>query len=92
MAGVVAAQEAVARAEGCGYFDLYGATGGEGTMERWSRSGPRYAAPDLTHLTAAGAAHVGALLHRELLRGYEAFLDPSDSIVGSDPSRMVRRR
>jgi lysophospholipase L1-like esterase len=92
VAGVVAAQEAVARAEGCGYFDLYGATGGEGTMERWSRSGPRYAAPDLTHLTAAGAAHVGALLHRELLRGYEAFLDPSDSIVGSDPSRMVRRR
>ncbi len=71
---VVAAQEEVARAQGCAFFNLYEATGGEGTMERWARSAPRMAAPDLLHLTEAGAEHVGGLMTQALLAGYDGFL------------------
>ncbi len=74
VAEVVAAQEAVARARGCAFFDLYSATGGEGTLARWDRERPRFVAPDLTHLTLAGARHVASLLERALLRGFDDFL------------------
>jgi len=71
MPELIAAQAATARAAGCGYYDLYQATGGEGTIERWYRSSPRRAAPDLIHLTEAGARTVGMLLYRALLQGFD---------------------
>lgn len=71
---VVAAQEIVARAQGCAFYDLYTATGGEGTLARWQGDHPRLVAPDLTHLTLAGARHVASLLEAALLQGFDDFL------------------
>jgi len=71
---VVAAQEATARAQGCAFFNLYDATGGEGSVARWHRASPRLVAPDLLHLTQAGARRVGSILLVTLLGSYDDYL------------------
>jgi len=68
---VVRAQRDVARETRCAFFDLFGATGGEGTMRRWRRSSPRLAQGDYKHLTRAGAQEVGQTVYRALMRGYD---------------------
>jgi lysophospholipase L1-like esterase len=71
---VVDAQADVARAQGCAFFDLWRATGGEGTMARWVVASPRLAVSDYAHLTEAGSRVVGTLLGRAVARGYDDYL------------------
>jgi hypothetical protein len=71
---VVEAQREVARAQGCGFYDVFRAMGGAGTMRRWSFSTePRLGALDFRHITPEGGVHIGGLIHDALIRGYEAF-------------------
>lgn len=70
---VVDAQREVARAQQCGYLNLYETMGGRGTMDRWFHGSPRLATPDYRHLTPAGAQRVGGYFNDALISGYEAF-------------------
>lgn len=71
---VVEAQREVARAQGCGFYDLYSAMGGNGSMRRWSlATSPRLGAGDFRHLTHVGGARIGEMVHDALIRGYEAY-------------------
>ncbi len=67
---IVEAQRAVAKAEGCAFFDTYEAMGGDGSMGRWVRSNPALGSGDLSHLTHHGHKVVGGLLYRALVAGY----------------------
>lgn len=70
---MVQAQRAVALREGCAFFDLFAAMGGEGSMGRWYRSTPPLGSPDLSHPTAAGHKVIGELVYRALMQGYGEF-------------------
>lgn len=68
---VIEAQQAVARQQGCAYYNLFEAQGGEGSAGRWHRQSPRLVVADYMHLTGAGARHVGDMITDAILRGYQ---------------------
>jgi lysophospholipase L1-like esterase len=70
VARLAAAQRRVARAEGCAFYDTFGAMGGAGTVERWRKAKPPLAAPDLRHPTVAGQRHIAHSLYRALMNAY----------------------
>src|SRR5690606_3838251 len=67
---IVEIQRKVALTEGCAFFDLFRAMGGEGTIARWFRAKPALASADLAHPTSAGHEILATLLVRALLHGY----------------------
>jgi hypothetical protein len=44
--------------------------GGPGTVERWRKSKPPLASPDLRHPTVAGQRHIAHALYRALMYAY----------------------
>ncbi len=84
---LVEAQRDVAREAGCAFFDTWDATGGRGTMARWSRTSPRLAEADGRHLTRPGARVVATLLEKALLHGYDTWL----ASAAPPPSARARR-
>jgi len=71
---MVAIQREVALENGCAFYSIFDAMGGEGTMGRWSRSRPRLAIFDLAHVTWEGAKVVGTLYYRALMAGFAKHL------------------
>jgi lysophospholipase L1-like esterase len=69
------AQHEVARRSGCGFFDTYAATGGEGTVARWFAASPRLISSDLGHPNSLGHEVIAGLLANALLYGYEQYRD-----------------
>lgn len=67
------AQRAAAEENGCGFFDTYAATGGEGTAARWYRARPALLTPDLGHPTSFGHEVIAGLLVNALLHGYQEY-------------------
>lgn len=67
---LAAAQRIIARRERVAFFDTYAAMGGRGTMADWYARSPRLVSGDFTHPTHKGAAVLGDLLVRALLKGY----------------------
>jgi lysophospholipase L1-like esterase len=67
---LIAAQRRVALRNGCGYWDMAAAMGGQLSMLRWVHSEPRLAARDYIHLTGEGYERLGSLFHRALMAGY----------------------
>ncbi len=70
---MVEAQRRAAQAEGCAFFDTYGAMGGEGAAGRWFRKSPRLVSGDLSHLTIKGHSVVGEMTYRALMEAYVAY-------------------
>jgi lysophospholipase L1-like esterase len=71
---LVEAQQEVAEATGCAFFNAYEAIGGHGTMRRWYRSSPRLVEGDYRHLTEAGSRVVGTLFYKAMLKAYDEHL------------------
>jgi lysophospholipase L1-like esterase len=63
--------ESAAAANGCAFFSLLSAMGGEGSMARWVAESPPLAIKDHIHLTARGYERVGGALASELLAAYD---------------------
>ena len=72
---IVEAQRRAALAEGCAFFDTYGAMGGEGSMRRWYRSTPRLAFADFRHATPEGYRVIGNMLYKAMLKGFADYLE-----------------
>lgn len=70
---IVEAQQRVARANGCAFFDTFAAMGGDGTMGRWFTTEPRLVTGDFTHTTKTGSDRVARLLVGALTRAYLAW-------------------
>jgi hypothetical protein len=68
---LIAVERSVGLANGCAFYSIFDAMGGEGTMARWARSNPRLVSGDLAHTSVHGDRVVGTLIYRALLSGYE---------------------
>jgi lysophospholipase L1-like esterase len=68
-------QREVALAEGCAWYSVFDAMGGEGSMGRWFRSEPRLGWGDLAHPTKEGSRVLGDLFYRALMRGFSDWLE-----------------
>lgn len=64
---IALAQQRVAAAYRCAFWDWQDAIGGPGTAARWAGATPPWMQPDLTHMTAAGYAASGRLFARSAL-------------------------
>ncbi|HNS98434.1 MAG TPA: GDSL-type esterase/lipase family protein [Polyangiaceae bacterium] len=69
------AQREVAKRNGCGYFDTYEATGGDGSIAKWYRANPPLISPDLGHPSAAGHEYIASLVANAILHGYQQYRD-----------------
>jgi hypothetical protein len=57
----------------CGFWSLYDAMGGEGSIILWADSNPSLANKDYTHLNFRGAKKAGTLLYEKLMQHYDAY-------------------
>ncbi len=71
-AAIIEVQRRVARAFGCGFFDLVEFGGGPMSTARWALSDPPFAQRDLVHFTARAYVRLGEVLHDALMSGYDA--------------------
>jgi len=65
-------QRKVALAEGCAWFSIYDAMGGEGTIGKWLDTG--LANSDLSHPTGKGSVELGLLWYKALMKGFADFI------------------
>lgn len=63
-------QREVALAEGCAWYSIFDAMGGEGSMGRWSRLEPPLGWGDLAHPTKHGARVLGDHFYRAVMKGF----------------------
>lgn len=68
---LAAIQRKVAGEVGCGYWDTYGAMGGQGSMGTWVQRG--LGGADLAHPSSAGAEVLGRWIYLALTDAYEAW-------------------
>ncbi len=67
------AQREAALAEGCAYWDLFTAMGGQHSMAGWVAADPPLAGADHTHFTRKGADLVGEMLFKAFFQAYTAY-------------------
>ncbi len=72
---MIPVQREVALAEGCAFFSIFDAMGGEGSMGRWYRSKPRLGWADLSHATREGARVLGSLWYKALMKGFADYIE-----------------
>lgn len=70
---IMKVQREVALAEGCAWFSLYDAMGGDGSIGKWFEQG--LAEGDLAHPTAKGALALGRLFFMALMKGLNEHLE-----------------
>lgn len=68
-------QREVALSEGCAWYSVFDAMGGEGSMGRWFRSEPRLGWGDLAHPTKEGSRVLGDRFYRALMKGFSDWLE-----------------
>ena len=70
---LMAVQREVAKAQGCAFFSLYDAMGGDGAIGRWFETG--LASGDLAHPTAKGSVELGRLFYMALMQGLHGWIE-----------------
>jgi hypothetical protein len=68
------AMKNAAFANGCAFWDLYSAMGGENSMVSWVRNEPPLANKDFTHFNSRGAAYVGEMIYSALVNDYQEYI------------------
>lgn len=59
--------------EGCGFWDMYEVMGGHNSMISWVEGEPAFAGPDYTHFTPLGARRMAELLHKSIMKEFDAW-------------------
>lgn len=72
---VRAAMKNAAFANGCAFWDLYEAMGGENSMVSWVTADPPLANKDFTHFNSRGAAYVGEMIYAALVHDYQVYIN-----------------
>ncbi len=80
---IVEVQQRVARAFGCGFFDLVEFGGGPLSMVRWAEANPPYAQRDLVHFTARAYLRLGEVLTDAVMAGYGPTEAPAAPAAGT---------
>jgi lysophospholipase L1-like esterase len=76
---IVEVQRAIAREEGCAFFDTFQAMGGEGTMARWYEREHPLVSGDLTHPSRAGSDIVARALVDAVEEAFHAWVAGSEA-------------
>lgn len=84
---IMKVQREVALAEGCAWFSLYDAMGGDGSIGKWFEQG--LAEGDLAHPTAKGALALGRLFFMALMKGLDDHLEATLARHASDPKAVT---
>ena len=82
---IIDMQRRLARAHGCGFFDVAAFMGGPLSMLRWTATTPPLGGRDLVHFTRAGYERLGHVLHDALLEGYV----PAAAVAPAAPTTPV---
>lgn len=67
---MVEVQRRVALRNGCAWYSVFEAMGGEGSMGKWANSKPALGWKDYAHVTKHGAKVLGTLFYQALMAGY----------------------
>jgi lysophospholipase L1-like esterase len=67
-------QRRIALEEGCAWYSVFEAMGGEGAMGRWFKASPRLGWGDFAHATPAGARVLGTYFFKALMEGLAGHL------------------
>lgn len=90
LAAVIDIERRVALEAGCGFFDLYAAMGGQGSLERFDAAGLLH--EDLTHPKQKGLDVLGQLVADALLDAYAATpADASSTLPARRPETVATR-
>jgi hypothetical protein len=81
---LMAVQREVAKAEGCAFFSLYDAMGGDGAIGRWFETG--LASGDLAHPTAKGSVELGRLFYMALMQGLHGWVEAQKKLPPPAPT------
>lgn len=73
--GVVDILKKVSLDNGCCYWDMYEAMGGENSMPSWVNAQPELARPDYVHFSARGARLVANMFYNALILEYNKYLE-----------------
>ncbi len=76
---IIEAQRNAAFKNGCAFWNLYEAMGGENTIVAWVNSKPALAQKDYTHFTRSGAKIVGEMIFNALMKEYLVYLEEKSS-------------
>jgi lysophospholipase L1-like esterase len=76
-------QQRIALQEGCAWYSVFDAMGGEGAMGRWFKASPRLGWGDFAHATPAGAKVLGSYFFKALMHGFARHL--GQEVGGSEP-------
>jgi len=69
-------QREVALEEGCAWYSVFDAMGGEGAMGRWYKATPKLGWGDYAHPTATGSRVLGRFVFQALMKGLADFVAP----------------
>ena len=72
---IIAEFKRVSLEEGCLFWDLKAAQGGDGAMTNWSKESPALASSDLVHFTPKGAKEISKLLDTALRAEYKSWVE-----------------
>lgn len=70
---------------GCAFWDLYNAMGGENSMVSWVQNDPPLAAKDFTHFSSRGAGFVGEMLYNAIISKYIDWKKTQHELVNEAP-------
>ena len=72
---------------GCAFWDLYNAMGGENSMVAWVQNDPPLAAKDFTHFSSRGAGFVGEMLYNAIISKYIDWKKTQHELVNEVPEK-----
>jgi len=81
---IMKVQRTVALAEGCAWFSIYDAMGGDGSIGKWYNEG--LANADLAHPTGKGSVELGALWYKAVMHGFADWIEARKKATGAGPT------
>ena len=76
--GVVEVLRNAALSNGCGFWDMYTAMGGENSMPSWVNAEPELARPDYVHFSTRGARLISNMFYNALLVEYNNYKETTE--------------
>lgn len=83
------AMKQAAFTNGCAFWDLYNAMGGENSMVAWVQNDPPLAAKDFTHFSTRGAGFVGEMLYNAIISKYIQWKQAQHQHINSLPGKKA---
>ena len=81
---VVKALEQAALSNGCGFWNMYEAMGGQNSMPSWVNAEPSLARPDYVHFSPKGARLIANMFYNALIFEYNNYLSEKEQLTSKE--------